>query len=274
MADQRDGDTAVLLVAHGSRDPRAAVETRALAAAVRAARPRWAVHAAYLDHSRPRPVEVLAGLEAAGHRRAVLVPLLLTSAYHGRVDVPAEVAAARAAGLRIGVDIADVLGPVGGRVDPLLLRGLSRRLAEAPGAFAAERHDPVVAGGVPGVGGCDAVVLAAAGTRDAGARATVGRAAAALGSRLAVPCRVAYASAASPSAGAAVARLRATGARRVGLAAYFLAPGVLYDACVAAALQAGAYATAAPLGDAEELVGLVLSRVAAVDARRSLAVAA
>jgi sirohydrochlorin ferrochelatase len=238
-------DTAVVLVAHGSRDPRAAAATRALARSVAAARPGWDVHDSYLDHSSPRPVDVLARLAASGHRRAVMVPLLLTAAYHGRVDVPAEVAAARAAGLRLDVDITDVLGPTDGQVDPLLTTGLIRRLAEAGCGF-------------------DAVVLAAAGTRDSGARGTVGRAAAALSARLNVPCRVAYASAAPPAAGAAVQRLRAAGARRVGVVAYFLAPGLLYDATVASARAAGALGVAAPLGDAPELVDLVLSRVDAM----------
>jgi sirohydrochlorin ferrochelatase len=220
---------------------------------VGAARPDWDVRASYLDHSMPRPVGVLAELESAGHRRAVLVPLLLTAAYHGRVDVPAEVAAARAAGLRLDVEISKVLGPHHGQVDPLLTAALVRRLGEAgcrPGCeFGA---------------GFDAVVLAAAGTRDSTARASVGRAAAALSARLGVPCRVAYASAAPPAAGVAVARLRAAGAKRVGVSGYFLAPGLLYDATVAAALAAGAAGVAAPLGDVPELVRLVSSRVDAV----------
>jgi sirohydrochlorin ferrochelatase len=316
--------TAVVLVAHGSRDPRAAAATRALARSVAAARPGWDVRDSYLDHSLPRPVDVLADLAGAGHRRAVMVPLLLTAAYHGRVDVPAEVAAARAAGLRLDVDITDVLGPKGGHVDPLLTAGLIRRLAEADqipadhpadghpadghpadghpadgyaadgyaadghpaDGYAADGHsaDGPSAGGLVlpnrsgtdgsgcpavlpldgrriGGSGFDAVVLAAAGTRDSGARGTVGRAAAALGARLGVPCRVAYASAAPPAAGAAVQRLRAAGACRVAVAAYFLAPGLLYDATVASARAAGAAGVAAPLGGAPELVDLVLSRI-------------
>jgi sirohydrochlorin ferrochelatase len=247
--------TAVVLVAHGSRDPRAARTTRALTRAVAAARPDWDVRASYLDHSEPRPVRVLGELAAAGHRRAVVVPLLLTAAYHGRVDVPAEVAAAHAAGVRIDADISAVLGPRGPRVDPLLTAGLARRLDEAGSGF-------------------DAVVLAAAGTRNGAARGTVGRAADALSARLGVPCRVAYASAGPPSAGTAVARLRAAGATRIGVAAYFLAPGRLYDATAAAATAAGAAGVAAPLGEGPELVRLVQSRVDAVVAERLVAYAA
>jgi len=81
----------VVLVAHGSRDPRAAAATEALARAVRRARPGWDVRASYLDHAGPRPLDVLAALPG---RRAVVVPLLLTKAYHGRVDIPAVLAEA------------------------------------------------------------------------------------------------------------------------------------------------------------------------------------
>ncbi|MGW0502703.1 sirohydrochlorin chelatase [Micromonospora sp. NPDC003241] len=234
----------MLLVAHGSRDPRAAEATRALARAVSAARPGTPVLASWLDHTEPGPTEALRGLAAAGHTRAVLVPLLLTAAYHRRVDIPAAVAAAQESGPSIAVTVTDVLGPVGHHVDRSLLAGLVRRLDEAePGEF-------------------DAVVLAAAGTRDASARASVGRVANALGVTLGTPARVSYASAAPPAVGAAVARLRTRGARRVAVAAYFLAPGLFHDAVAAAAREAGAVAVAAPLTDAPELVGLVLDRVA------------
>ncbi|GGL01530.1 sirohydrochlorin chelatase [Mangrovihabitans endophyticus] len=229
---------AVLLVAHGSRDPRAAASTRALAAAVAAAHPQWDVHASYLDHAGPRPLEVLATLSALGCRRAIMVPLLLTAAYHGRVDVPAVVADARDAGLAVDVSVAPVLGPVSAALVDALIR----------------RLPPV---------SLDAVVLAAAGTNDAAARATVEQAAAVLGDRLDRPCRVAYASAAPPTGAEAVTALREAGASRVGVASYFLAPGRLYDAVVASAQSAGAIAAAQPLGDAPELVRLIASRVAA-----------
>ncbi|GGM44756.1 cobalamin biosynthesis protein [Micromonospora sonchi] len=233
----------VLLVAHGSRDPRAAEATRALARAVAAARPGAPVLASWLDHTQPDPAQALRRLAAAGHPRVVLVPLLLTAAYHRRVDIPAAVAAANRSGPPIRVRVTDVLGPVGDEVDPALLAGLRRRLAEAdPGRF-------------------DALVLAAAGTRDAAARGSVGRVAAALGAALDTPTRVSYASAAPPDSGAAVTRLRAAGARRVAVAAYFLAPGFFHDAVTTTARTAGAVAVSAPLTDTPELVDLVLRRI-------------
>lgn len=245
----------VVLVAHGSRDPRAAAATSALARAVARAHPSWAVHASYLDHAGPRPIDVLASLPV---RRAVVVPLLLTEAYHGRVDIPAVLA--EASSLPVRVSLAPVLGPSGrAPMSPHLVEGLVRRLPvtapelDVPEFDAPESDAPEF----------DAVVLAAAGTRDAAARATVEEAADALSARLRVPCAVAYASAAPPTAGEAVERLRAAGARRIGVAAYFLAPGFLYDTAVRSAREAGAVAVAPPLGDAPELVRLVAARVEA-----------
>jgi sirohydrochlorin ferrochelatase len=233
--------SALVLVAHGSSYPRAAATTRALARAVAALRPGTVVTTAYLDHAGPRPDEALARLQAAGHDAVTVVPLLLTAAYHGRIDLPAVVAKARSAGVRIPVAISEVLGPTAGRVPDLLLAGLRRRLDQTRADY-------------------DAVVLAAAGTRDRAARATVELAARSLGHRLGLPCLPAYASASAPTAGEAVSTLRHGGARDVAVAAYFLAPGRLYDAAVESAHAAGAVATAMPLGAAYELARLVLLR--------------
>nr|WP_239087990.1 CbiX/SirB N-terminal domain-containing protein [Planosporangium mesophilum] len=242
----------VVLVAHGSSYPRAAATTRALARAVAAARPGETVCAAFLDHEGPRPEEVLASLRGSGFTSATVVPLLLTSAYHGRVDIPAALAKARTDGVDLAVELTDVVGPVGGVVPAPLLAGLRRRLAET---------------GVP----FDAVVLAAAGTRDRAALSTVDLAARALGGRLGLPCLPAYASASAPTPGEAVYALRQGGARSVALAAYFLAPGRLYDAAVESARTAGAVAAAQPLGAMPELARLVLDRVDAVGRAAPLA---
>lgn len=239
MPVDADGSRLVL-VAHGSRDPRAERSTLALARAVGGRRP-GPVDAAFLDFSRPRLADVL-----ARSPRAVVVPLLLTAAYHGRVDVPTEIARARAAS-PIEVRIAEVLGPVGGAVadrDALraVVAALALRLGEA------------------GAGSADGIVLAAAGSRDPSALDTVALVADALGATLDRPCRAGYASGTGPGAGAAVAALAAAGARRVAVASYFLAPGHLYDRTVEQARAAGAMTAAAPLGDASQIVDLILGR--------------
>ena len=245
------GAGAVVLVAHGSRHPKAALTTHALARAVSAARPGLDVHTAYLDHAGPRPGAVLAELDAAGVPSATVVPLLLTSAYHGKVDLPAALASAREEGVRLPVRRTDVLGPVAGQVPPALLAGLRRRLDELGVDY-------------------DAVALLAAGTRDTAARRTVHEAAAALGAALGVACRAGFASGPGPRVEEVTPALRAAGARRVVCAAYFLATGVLYQSAAAAARAVGAVAVAEPLGAAPELARLILARVDAAAAQSPL----
>ncbi len=208
----------VVLVAHGSRDPRAAATTRALARVVARLSPGSPVRVAFLDHAGPRVGEAL---RPFGADEVAVVPLLLTAAYHGRVDLPAALAEARAAGIGTGAMLTDALGPTSSLV---------------PAAFA--------------------------GTRDRAALSTVDQVATALGAALGVPCRSGYASAAAPTAGEAVRELCTAGARRVAVAAYFLATGRLYGSAADSALAAGAVAVAEPLGDAPELARLVLDRVA------------
>jgi sirohydrochlorin cobaltochelatase len=107
----------VIGLAHGSRHPRGADAIEALMIAVGAAAG-VPVHAAYLDLAQPDLGAVVAQLAALGHRRAVVVPLLFTVAFHATVDVPEAVAeAAEAHGVELvvtdilgtGDDVADVL---------------------------------------------------------------------------------------------------------------------------------------------------------------------
>ena len=137
----------IVLLAHGSPDPRHAAGLEDLAARVRETSPSRAVHTAYLDHHRPAPRD--AADELAG--RAVVVPVLLTPAHHARVDVPSAVAemSERA---DVEVALAVPLGP-----HPLLLDGVEELLSAA--------------GVAPGSN--TAVVVYAAGSSDSDALATV-----------------------------------------------------------------------------------------------------
>ncbi|WP_327006198.1 cobalamin biosynthesis protein CbiX [Dactylosporangium sp. NBC_01737] len=228
-------------MAHGSADPRAAASTRALARAVAAQRPGLDVRTSYLDHAGPRPDAVLLDMQRLGHRSVVVVPLLLTAAFHGRVDLPAVIDRACSNGLSLRVHTTDVLGPVGGVVPPLLLAALRRQMPALE---------------------ADGVVMIAAGTRDDLARHTVDLAAAALGQQLGLPCRAAFASGSPVTGAVAVASL---GCARVAISSYFLAPGRLHDTAVASAVSAGALSPAAPpLGRALDLARLVVARIGRV----------
>ncbi len=82
----------IVLLAHGSPDARHSQGVEALAARVRALAPDRPVHTAYLDHHPPSPAEA-----ADRARHGAVVPVLLTPAYHVRVDVPDAVASMNAA---------------------------------------------------------------------------------------------------------------------------------------------------------------------------------
>ena len=241
----------LIAAAHGSADPRAAAAVAELAGLVRARAGRFGlrglqVRAAYLGHALPSVPDALEALCGDGRcRTAVVLPLLLTEAYHSDADLPAVLRAAgrRLPGLRLRYG--RPLGP-----HPGLLRALERRLAET-GVDAAAR---------PGAAGT-AVVLAAAGSSRPAANAAVARAAQAWqrarGWRSVVP---GYASAASPTPAEAVRTLRRADPPRVAVATYLLAPGVFADRIREQSLAAGAHAVSAPLGPAPEVADIVIER--------------
>ncbi|MFC3521773.1 sirohydrochlorin chelatase [Streptomonospora nanhaiensis] len=233
-------DVPLVAVAHGSADPRSAEAVEAVFARVRRLRPGLDVRVAYLDHTEPGAEDALRALAAEGAGEAVVLPALLTAAYHSKVDLPAVLDRVRESCPWLGVRYGATLGP-----HPLLLAALERRLAEAGAA----------------AGPDTALVLASAGSSDPAANAVIARMAQALAWR--APWRAvvpAYASAAAPAPGHAVARLREAGARRVAVAGYLLAPGFFSDRVADQAFAAGAAAVAPALGDVPELAEVVLRR--------------
>ncbi|RFS82781.1 sirohydrochlorin chelatase [Actinomadura spongiicola] len=230
----------MVAVAHGSRDPRAAATVAALLDAVRARRPDVPVHASFLDHAAPTPRRVLDGLARAGVDEAVVLPLLLTAAYHSKTDIPGVLNQVRGRHPRLGLRTAGTLGP-----HPLLTAALERRLAEAG-----------VAPGDPDT----AVVLVSAGSSDASANATIAGLARRWRPRGWWDVVAAYASAARPTPAEAVTALLDAGAPRVAVASYFLAPGHFADKVRAETLAAGAAVVSPVLGAAPEVAELVVRR--------------
>jgi sirohydrochlorin ferrochelatase len=200
------------------------------------------VRTAFLGHAAPSVGQVLSALAGGGAAEAVVLPLLLTAAYHSEVDLPALLAGARTGLPAMNIRYGLPLGP-----DPLLLDALDRRMAEA-------RAQAWPAAGT-------SVVLAAAGSARPESNAVIATLArqwqAARGWRAVIP---AYAAAAAPSPADAVASLRRAGAKRVVVATYLLAPGFFADRIAASARAAGAVAVSAALGAAPEVAELVLRR--------------
>jgi sirohydrochlorin ferrochelatase len=240
-------EQAFVAVAHGSSDPRAAAALGELVPLVaRRAKERGLsvpdLRIAYLGHAAPSVPQVMRAF--GPDTRVRVLPLLLTAAYHSKTDLPRVLA-------RTGVRVryGNPLGP-----HPLLLRALERRLPETA------LQNPAETG----------VVLAAAGSSDPAANATIARLAAqwqAAAGWFAV--RPAYASPAAaggqgntagPTPALAVTELRIAGAHRVVVASYLLAPGLFADRIRDASLAAGADAVSPALGAAPEVADVVLDR--------------
>jgi sirohydrochlorin ferrochelatase len=236
-------EAGLVAVAHGSADPRAAAAVGELVPLVaRRASERGLrvpeLRVAYLGHAAPSVPQVMGTF--GPDVPVTVLPLLLTAAYHSKTDIPRVLA-------RTGrrVTYGEPLGP-----HPLLLRALERRLPEV--------EDPAEVG----------VVLAAAGSSDPDANATIARLAARWQAGTGwFAVRPAYASpaggqgnAAVPDPATAVTGLLRAGAHRVVVASYLLAPGLFADRIRDASLAAGAATVSPALGASPELADVILDR--------------
>jgi hypothetical protein len=105
---------------------------KALVAEVRALRPDLKVEPAFLELSKPDFHTVVDRLVKAGHDEIVVVPLLLTEAYHAKVDVPSAIAEASARHPQVQIHGTSILG-----LEPSFLEVLDERLREALRRFRA-----------------------------------------------------------------------------------------------------------------------------------------
>jgi sirohydrochlorin ferrochelatase len=135
------------------------------------------------------------------------------------------------------VHVAAPLGP-----DRHLARAMTARLREAGALFG------------------DAVVLAAAGSRDPAAQAEVARAAALLRAEWGPRVTPAFVTAAGPDVPAAVEDLRQDGADRVCVAPYLLSPGHFAHRVTDLAAAAGATTVAPVLGGHRLVTDLIVLR--------------
>jgi len=136
----RQKSPTLIAVAHGTQDPNGLAEIRRLINIVRTKRPDLAIEMCWLDGAAPTLASVLPTVDGP----AVVVPILLSTGYHVKADIPDIV------GNRPATAIAPPLGP-----DPRISRVVYLRLIQAR---------------TQGQGD-DGVVLIAAGSSDPDARA-------------------------------------------------------------------------------------------------------
>ncbi len=234
---------ALVALAHGSRDPRSAATIKALVDEVKAIRPDLTIERAFLDLSKPSFHTVVDRLVRKGHEEIVVVPLLLTEAFHAKVDVPQAVKEAAERHPDLKITTSSILG-----LEAHFLEILDVRMREALKASRVRE--------------LDALVLAGAGSSDPMANQAVARLARLWGVRHKLPVTAAFASAVPPTTGEAVRAFRGEGRRHIAVASLFLAPGLLPDRAKELALEAGAVAVSEPLGAHPELARVVLARYA------------
>ena len=84
-----NGDApALLVVGHGSRDPRGAREFHDLVGLVRGRNPSLTVEGGFIELSRPPISECVDRLAESGARNVAVVPLMLLAAGHAKDDIP------------------------------------------------------------------------------------------------------------------------------------------------------------------------------------------
>lgn len=81
------GGEALVLFAHGSRDPQWAEPFRAIAQTVRAKRPGVRVELAFLEFMKPTLPELAATLAGEGYRRLRIAPLFMAQGAHLKNDL-------------------------------------------------------------------------------------------------------------------------------------------------------------------------------------------
>jgi sirohydrochlorin ferrochelatase len=211
-------------VAHGTRDV-AGNRVAALLTAAAGSSLGIPSVTSYVELSEPRFADLIAGCDEP----TVVVPLLLSTGYHVRHDLPSAVARASGA-----VRVAPPLGP-----DALLAAARVDRLLEA----GAQVGQPVV--------------LVAAGSADPAAADDLARAADLLASRWSAPVRRASLAGLGPRVGDVVRPGDA-------VSPYLLAPGHFATLAFSLAFAAGAAVVADPIGCHPLVVDLVMARARAL----------
>ncbi|WP_309074010.1 sirohydrochlorin chelatase [Paenarthrobacter sp.] len=229
----------LIACAHGTRNAEGQAAIRRVMAEIETLRPGLRVVEAYVDVQEPELGGVVEGLPQG--TAAVVVPLLLSTGFHIKVDVPKAIKS------RPEVVAARPLGP-----DPRLAELLATHLRAA------------------GLKEDDGVLLAAAGSSLPDGSVDSEEQARLLGELLPNKVRVAYGASAQPTVPDGVASLREElaadgGTGRVFIASYLLATGYFHDQLA----KAGADIVAAPLLPSPVLAEIALERYDAVLERLS-----
>jgi sirohydrochlorin cobaltochelatase len=207
---KKTGEPALLVVGHGSRDPRGARGFHELVALVRAHNPGLKVEGGFIELSRPPISECVARLVEGGVREISAVPLMLLAAGHAKDDIPATLAREKIRHPEVNFHYGRALG-----IRPELLELMDERIS----AVLSEDEKKGTA-----------VLLVGRGSSDPDANSDLAKIARLFYEGRPYPLvETAFVSLAPPSVPEALERCERLGARRVVVFSYFLFTGVLEE---------------------------------------------
>ena len=122
-----DERTAIILYAHGARDPRWAEPFERLRARVAAQVPECQVVLAYLEHREPDLSRAFRDVHRRGARRVRLVPLFFGRGGHLRDDFPKQLEEARRTAPALTIEVTEAAGE-----NEQVLEALATFALEAP----------------------------------------------------------------------------------------------------------------------------------------------
>jgi sirohydrochlorin cobaltochelatase len=200
-------EPALLIVGHGSRDPRGAEEFHELVSLVRARAP-MPVEGGFIELSRPPISECVNNLRERGAREVSAVPLMLLAAGHAKDDVPATLVREKLTHPDLDFHYGRALG-----IRPELLELMDERIS----AVVPEEEKEGTA-----------VLIVGRGSSDPDANSDLAKMARLYFEGRPYPLvETAFVSLAPPSVTEALERCRRLGAGRVAVFSYFLFTGVL-----------------------------------------------
>ena len=202
-------EPALLIVGHGSRDPRGAEEFQELVSLVRARAP-MPVEGGFIELSRPPISECVNNLRERGAREVSAVPLMLLAAGHAKDDVPATLVREKLTHPDLDFHYGRALG-----IRPELLELMDERIS----AVVPEEEKEGTA-----------VLIVGRGSSDPDANSDLAKMARLFFEGRPYPLvETAFVSLAPPGVPEALDRCRRLGIRRVAVFSYFLFTGVLEE---------------------------------------------
>ncbi|MCL2783473.1 MAG: hypothetical protein FWD80_05820 [Propionibacteriaceae bacterium] len=239
---------ALVLLADGSTDDHVAQVVHTLRKRMQNLRPGLTVQLAFIEHCGPSCDQVAATLSAHEVHETVFVPLDITRVHRACDAAMTTLEAVHQRHPEIALRLARPIGPAAE-----LLTVVDLRLRQALSACHASE--------------LDGLVFAVPNSGDPRGNALIHRRARQWRAHHKLPVQLAYADGSGQSIATAVAALRAQGRRFIAVGFFYLDADTTYASQASQALEAGAMAVAAPLGDDVRLLDLAMARysVAALD---------